>query len=395
MKALDLEQERTAKSLGEGHRILKGVVGSGKSLVLSCRAKYLKQLNPSWKILIVCYNISLRNYLSSLIKFSGNDASLEGISVNHFHGLVKELTGVNLSKLDDENSSDYDKRVGDILKGKIAEGVVRKGQYDAILVDEGQDFTIEWMQGLSLLLNDKSDSLLFCYDPAQNVFNKPKPIWKEAGFKVQGRRPTLLKKSYRNTVELLSIARIFNKMENVKTQEDENTIDNKLFPELATDRHGEIPQLIKSASLEDICKNIIYQIKNLKVNSNIQNMDIGILYEGALFNVSDLLKNQYNLNDFDIDFYIIKSNDRNSKLNLDISKNTIKVMPIESCKGLEFKIVFFIGIDEMPRSYRDPDSERSLAFVAMTRAQDKLYIYYQHVNEFVKDLKEAINNFSN
>src|SRR5690606_14774208 len=52
LKTLDLEQEKTAKSLGEGHRILKGVAGSGKTLVLACRVKYLKQIHPDWKILI-------------------------------------------------------------------------------------------------------------------------------------------------------------------------------------------------------------------------------------------------------------------------------------------------------------------------------------------------------
>src|SRR5579863_833432 len=55
IKALDLEQERVAKSIPEGHRVLKGVAGSGKSLVLSCRAKYLAKLHPHWRILVVCY----------------------------------------------------------------------------------------------------------------------------------------------------------------------------------------------------------------------------------------------------------------------------------------------------------------------------------------------------
>ncbi len=41
VKALDLSQESIAKNIGDGHRILKGVAGSGKTLVLACRAKYL------------------------------------------------------------------------------------------------------------------------------------------------------------------------------------------------------------------------------------------------------------------------------------------------------------------------------------------------------------------
>lgn len=395
MKALDLEQERTAKTLGEGHRILKGVAGSGKTLVLACRAKYLKQLNPNWKILVLCYNISLRKYLEKLIQYSGTNTKQynEGITVTHFHALVKELSKVDLSKWVDESSEDYDKRVGLILQGKIAEGVIKKGIFDAILIDEGQDFVTEWMKGLSLLLNESTDSLLFCYDPAQNVFGKKKPVWKDAGFKVQGKKPSLLKKSYRNTIEILTIARNFGKMEANQIPIEDDTIDNKLFPELATDRHGEIPELIHLNNINLICERIIDEINILRSHQGISNMDIGILFNGTLYSFPEIFSRIYlsksNLNDL----YLIKSNDRDAKLNLDVSSNTIKVMPIESCKGLEFKIVFLVGIDEMPRSKRDQDAERSLVYVALTRAQDKLFIYFQNENEFIKELQQAITGF--
>ena len=230
LKTLDLEQEKTAKSLGEGHRILKGVAGSGKTLVLACRVKYLKQIHPDWKILIVCYNISLRQYLKKLIDVSGEDTTNDGIDIYHFHGLVKQLTGANLSKLQGEIDEEYDSRIGTILKGRIAEGFVKKGMYNAIFVDEGQDFATEWMQGLSQLLNENSDSLLFCYDPAQNVFGRKKPNWKTAGFKVQGKKPTELKKSYRNTIEILQTATMFSKIEAQAIQKTDDILDSTLFP---------------------------------------------------------------------------------------------------------------------------------------------------------------------
>ncbi|RMH34928.1 MAG: DNA helicase II, partial [Gammaproteobacteria bacterium] len=119
---------------------------------------------------------------------------------------------------------------------------MKKGIYDAILVDEGQDFATEWMQGLSQLLNERSDSLLFCYDPAQNVFGRKKPNWKTAGFKVQGKKPTELKKSYRNTVEILQVATRFCKLEERVAQEQktDNPIDITLFPD-PLPRHGKLP----------------------------------------------------------------------------------------------------------------------------------------------------------
>ena len=100
------------------------------------------------------------------------------------------------------------------------------------------------MQGLIQLLNENQDSLLFCYDPAQKVFKRSRPNWKKAGFKVQGKRPTELKRSYRDPVEILEVARQFAKMVPATAVNDEETIDGTLFP-LSTDRHGQTPILHK------------------------------------------------------------------------------------------------------------------------------------------------------
>lgn len=373
LKTLDLEQEQTAKSMGAGHRILKGVAGSGKTLVLACRVKYLKQIHSDWKILIVCYNISLRQYLHQLIKYSGDqDKKYNDIHISHFHGLVKELTGANLSKLPDESDEDYDTRIGDILKGKIAEGTVKKGTYDAIFVDEGQDFATEWMQGLSQLLNEKTDSLLFCYDPAQNVFGRKRPNWKTAGFKVQGKRPTLLKKSYRNTVEILELATKFSKMDMQILASVENPIDETLFPEIATNRHGEAPILKTFSDDNDIITFILAEIDSYLKSGECDYSDIGILYTSGRTFPEAFINAFLEKNDHNNLYWVTR--DRESKLNLDVSSKSIKLLTIESCKGLEFRVVFFVGLEYMPKNNRKESSQRSLAYVGMTRAQDMLYI---------------------
>jgi len=153
-------------------------------------------------------------------------------------------------------------------------------------------------------------------------------------------------------------------------------------------------KLIKKFNLEDICKNIKDEISLIKKNYKIQKFDIVIFYVGSLYNFPDILLSQFTSDKEKNEFYIIRSGNRESKINLDISQDTIKIMPAESCKGLEFKIVFLVGIDELPRPSKDKESERTLAYVAMTRAQDKLYIYFQKENDFVKDVIDAIDKFS-
>lgn len=65
---MDLYQENLAKQLGDKHRLIRGVAGSGKTLILASRAKLLSNENPDWKILILCYNISLSQGIKQVVQ---------------------------------------------------------------------------------------------------------------------------------------------------------------------------------------------------------------------------------------------------------------------------------------------------------------------------------------
>src|SRR5699024_12719660 len=52
MKTMDLHQENLAKQIGDKNRLIRGVAGSGKTLILASRAKLLAKQHPDWKILI-------------------------------------------------------------------------------------------------------------------------------------------------------------------------------------------------------------------------------------------------------------------------------------------------------------------------------------------------------
>ena len=90
----------------------------------------------------------------------------------------------------------------------------------------------------------------------------------------------------------------------------------------------------------------------------------------------------------DVELDLIFSSTDKKALNL--QKNSIKIMNVESSKGLEFPHVFFVGLDYMPRigENRDIDSERKLAYVGMTRAQNKLFILGCENTGFLSDIKE-------
>lgn len=99
---LDLQQEQVVKSFAYippehqsiardlDARLIRGVVGSGKSLILLHRAKFLSQLYPEWKVLVLTYNRSLVDFLNNRL----NDLpgpSGGNIEVVHFHKWCRHL----------------------------------------------------------------------------------------------------------------------------------------------------------------------------------------------------------------------------------------------------------------------------------------------------------------
>jgi hypothetical protein len=60
MTVMDLQQEQVARTLGEGHRVIHGAAGSGKTMILIFRAAHLAlAARPDQPVLVLCYNRSL------------------------------------------------------------------------------------------------------------------------------------------------------------------------------------------------------------------------------------------------------------------------------------------------------------------------------------------------
>ena len=78
LAVLDLRQERNARALGDGHRIVYGVAGSGKTVLLIARAKLLAE-DPEKRILILCNNRLLAQHLAVAL------AGHRHVTVTTFH----------------------------------------------------------------------------------------------------------------------------------------------------------------------------------------------------------------------------------------------------------------------------------------------------------------------
>lgn len=70
-------------------KLVRGVVGSGKSLILLFRAKFVSEQNPNWRVLVLTYNKALRDYLCQVFRQIGGDS--ERVEIVNFHKWCREL----------------------------------------------------------------------------------------------------------------------------------------------------------------------------------------------------------------------------------------------------------------------------------------------------------------
>src|SRR3954452_1799363 len=82
MRVMDLQQEQLARSLGEGHRVIHGVAGSGKTMILGYRAEHLAKLPSAKPILVLCYNKPLAQKLEA--QFAAKGLALQ-VHARNFH----------------------------------------------------------------------------------------------------------------------------------------------------------------------------------------------------------------------------------------------------------------------------------------------------------------------
>lgn len=154
------------------HIRVKGVAGSGKTLVLAQKAANLAQSGK--KVLVVSFNITLWHYIRDCISRARYGFSWASIEFTHLHGFCKNYLRENGEKWgyydeDDEVFTEIiPQRVIDLHKA----GKNRKNrQYDAILIDEGQDYVPRWYEMLCRFLTS-NDELVFVSDPMQNIYNR-------------------------------------------------------------------------------------------------------------------------------------------------------------------------------------------------------------------------------
>jgi superfamily I DNA and RNA helicase len=373
---MDLQQEQLARSLGKGHRVVHGVAGSGKTLILVYRCQRLVE-ETTKPILVLCFNVSLAAKLRQMLHEKG---IADRVVVRHFHGwcgdLLKQYRIPHPSSNQFQGTAYVEEIVQRVIRSVDA-GVIPAGSYGAVLIDEGHDFQAEWLELMVKMVDPKTKSLLLLYDDAQNIYEKKerqKFSFKSVGIQAQG-RTTVLQINYRNTAEVLAVAYEFAKAAMTPTDEGDEDIPVLVKPESAG-RRGAIPELIQLPSFRQEIGYILDRVEQFHRDGTPWN-EIAIVYRSQWM-VKEIVKLA------------------GQRVPIECNRNfhpheeSVKLLTMHACKGLEFPIVFVPGLGYMPTQNVEPKEEARLLYVAMTRAIDRLVMTCDRNSDFARRMGAAV-----
>lgn len=180
----DATQRSVALTAIKGPQRIRGLAGTGKTVILAMKAALAHIENPNAKILITYYTRSLRDIIERLVTrfhrhFAEVDPNWDNVHVRHGWGR-QNLPGVYRDTCVREGISPKSfndvRNVADPFGSVCLDLVQRRAvspYYDVILVDEGQDFPDSFYQMCFYLAKGERDQkqIIWAYDELQNVFD--------------------------------------------------------------------------------------------------------------------------------------------------------------------------------------------------------------------------------
>ena len=364
VRVLYIQQEQLARSLGGGHRVIHGVAGSGKTMILGYRAEYLaKACTPTSKpILVLCYNEPLAVKLASVMEAKGLS---DKVHARNFHKWCRDqLKTYHLLPTARMGTT----QLMEAFVQNVIDGVERKhipsGQYQAVLIDEGHDFAPEWLKLVTQMVDPTTNSLLVLYDDAQSIYHRAKKknfSFKSVGVQAQG-RTTILKINYRNTRQILQTANLI--AGDLLTEEDKDDDGIPLIKPVSCGRDGPEPLIINLPTLPEQAAKIA-ELLNDAHQEGYAWGDMAVLCTD--WKTMDLCANPLARRK-------LPHRVRKKSGDYQPSADAIQVMTMKVSKGLEFPVVALMGMGHISALGEDDKEAERVFYVAATRATHKLVV---------------------
>lgn len=234
---LDNLQGKAVIETVEGVQRIRGLAGSGKTIVLALKAAYLHAKNPDWKIAVTFHTRALKGQLRRLINTfhieqTNEEPDWSNLQILHSWGAPggSEKNGIYYTYCKQSGAEYFDlqearakfpgKEFEGVCISAVNEGKIPDPLYDAILVDEAQDLSAAFLQICYQLLTEKK-RLVYAYDELQTLSSNSLPspeiifgngpdgkpnVSFEAAQPGKPQQDVILEKCYRNSRPVLATA---------------------------------------------------------------------------------------------------------------------------------------------------------------------------------------------
>ncbi|HDJ0967112.1 TPA: NERD domain-containing protein [Escherichia coli] len=376
IKIMDIQQEILVRNIGDGHRVIHGVAGSGKTMILLFRCLYLAETTPG-KILVLCYNITLASYLRECIESRGLKSR---VTVFHFHSWCASMIkrhGIQVTA----GGKDYPEKCFSALEDAVNSGTITDTGYDAVLVDEGHDFESRWLALIARLFDNASRSLLLMYDDAQSIYRRERALnfsLASVGIQAQG-RTSVLPVNYRNTKRILHFAYAFSREYFEKHQ-------NREIPFVQPQAGGEEgtePEILRCASESDEAVQVVGWLeKRYTLCGHWSDMAVLCPAEFSVKHLKEVMTQR--------GIPYATCFDSEGKKKYSRRKDVVHLLTYQSSKGLEFPYVAVINASFVHSGAADESEVIPALYVAFTRATRELLVTCYRENSISRHLEDFV-----
>ena len=374
VKVMDIHQEQLARGLGDGHRVIHGVAGSGKTLILEFRSEVLAELLNK-PILVLCFNITLAAKLRSHMRSKG---IADKVHVYHFHDWCGEQLRTHQVDFAEGDKPVWERQVDSVIAG-VEKGPIPREQYGAVLIDEGHDFEEDWLRLVVQMVDRNTNSLLLLYDDAQSIYRRSELGFSLSSVGVQARgRTKILSLNYRNTRQILTFAHEFAK----ELLQEKNSGDDQvpLIKPQAAGVDGPVPIFRLFGSFEEEAHFAADCVARWH-DDGVPWREMAIIYDAHWMGkaVAERFEQR------GIPVQLLHTPARRKRYNPQADQ--VVLLTQQSSKGLEFSRVILLGLGKLRTERENIAEEIRELYVGMTRARECLLITASETNVYTQKIE--------
>lgn len=346
-------QEMLMESIVRNPRMrIEGVAGSGKSLLVQWEATRLAREGK--RVVVLCYNDLLAEHMQQNFVEAGLDESQ--VVMSGFHKLaakyvrLAKVKGVARKEPDDaKEKAEYFEFMSVFFKEALEKLRGKKNRFfDALIIDEGQDFANDWLDTALLLLKDPEKGIVrFFYDSKQTLYKGREVLGNAA---INAMPVMVLKRGFRSTKKILNWVH------------DVTDIRIPCYEDTVPGREVDVRLYDKPEDQIEMLRKVVLDLKK----KGVEPKDILV--------VSLRSKNHSGLASLNDD--VFQWSDVSDSLN----SLAINMVSAYRYKGLDKRVVILTDLEPSKNDPGAPHSNANLILVGATRAKEHLVVFKQRKN---------------